>query len=72
MAAKCSGCGSWDVRTARSPDGGNVQVCATCGATLDRSGLRVEGRSWWQVLIVMAALILLMFGLAVVWKLFIA
>ena len=43
--------------------------CPTCGMTLSTSGLRVSGTHYLQVLAVSAALIVLVFALAVAWKL---
>jgi predicted RNA-binding Zn-ribbon protein involved in translation (DUF1610 family) len=51
------------------PERGKVVNCPKCAAVISRSGIKVEGTNHWQVLIVASALILLLFVLAVVWRL---
>lgn len=65
----CPECGGSGVTSETTQDDMRHTSCPMCGATISRSGLKVEGTSYWQVLVVAGGLIALLFVLAVAWKL---
>lgn len=48
---------------------GKTVSCQRCGMTIGRTGITVEGSSFWQVLIVAGGLVILVFALLVSWNL---
>lgn len=60
MEKKCPMCGGAGV----TQDGN----CETCGMKLSKEGLEVNGSNYLQVLTVAGALILLLFGLLLLWR----
>lgn len=62
---RCPNCGGTELKI---DENGVEMRCTYCSGSLGKTGLKIEGTSYWQVFLVAAGLITLLFVLAVVWK----